>query len=253
MEISAEDRKQFMKACEKIVDKEHLREGIGTLQEKTVHAVLKQYLVPRNDCYEKKCGKYIADIFYDGEIIEIQTANFNVLRRKLDAFLPEYDVTIVYPIPATKWLYWIDNETGEISKKRKSRKKGNYFQAFRELYKIKSYLLNPNLHFRLLLIDMEEYRLLNGWSTDRKKGSERYDRIPIDIQGECMINEVKDFVQLIPKNLPNQFDSTDFKKASGLSLGTAQLALNVLFYVDAVKRVGKSGRKYLYESNGGEQ
>ena len=47
--------------------------------------------------------------------------------------------------------------------------------AFKELYKIRPFLKNENLRFRFALIDMEEYRLLNGWSKDKKKGSERYD------------------------------------------------------------------------------
>lgn len=45
------------------------------------------------------------------------------MRRKLDAFLKIYPVTIVYPIPHVKWLSWIDEESGEMSPKRKSPKK----------------------------------------------------------------------------------------------------------------------------------
>ncbi len=42
---------------------------------------------------------YIADIFTGEEIIEIQTGNFNKMRDKLNTFLPQYPVTIVYPVP----------------------------------------------------------------------------------------------------------------------------------------------------------
>ena len=44
---------------------------------------------------------YVADIYKDGEIIEIQTRQFNRMRGKLQAFLPLYPVTIVYPIPVS--------------------------------------------------------------------------------------------------------------------------------------------------------
>ena len=64
------------------------------------------------------------------------------LRRKLDTFLKYYPVTIVYPIVHTKYLYWIDEETGEISSKRKSPKTGTIYDAVPELYKIKMYLNN---------------------------------------------------------------------------------------------------------------
>ena len=40
MAVSEYDKMLFREACEKIVYKERERHGIGTLQEKTVHAVL---------------------------------------------------------------------------------------------------------------------------------------------------------------------------------------------------------------------
>ena len=112
LELTKEDREEFQKACKEILEKERLRLGIGTLQEKTVHAVLKRYLVPDESCHEIKCGRYVADILCEGEIMEIQTAGFNKLRGKLEEFLKSKEVTVIYPIPYTKWLIWIDKETG---------------------------------------------------------------------------------------------------------------------------------------------
>jgi hypothetical protein len=43
---------------------EQKRNGIGTLAEKTVHAVLKHYLVPKEQCHEIKCNGYVADIMH---------------------------------------------------------------------------------------------------------------------------------------------------------------------------------------------
>ena len=135
-----------------------MRQGIGTLSEKTVHAVMKNYYAPDTDMHEIPIENFVADIYTGQEIIEIQTRAFNKMRRKLDAFLPLYPVTIVYPIPHIKWLSWIDEETGETSPKRKSPKTGNPYMAFIELYKIRPYLSNPNLHLKLALLDMEEYQ-----------------------------------------------------------------------------------------------
>ena len=95
-----------------------MRQGIGTLSEKTVHAVMKNYYAPDTDMHEIPIENFVADIFTGQEIIEIQTRAFYKMRRKLDAFLPLYPVTIVYPIPHIKWLSWIDEETGETSPKR---------------------------------------------------------------------------------------------------------------------------------------
>lgn len=246
MKITTQDKEQFHRICEKVIHEERERLGIGTLSEKTVHAVLKNYLVPKPEYHEQKCEGYVADIFYEGEIIEIQTANFNTLRRKLDVFLPKYEVTICYPIPAIKWLYWIDEETGELTTKRKSTKKGSYYEVFKELYKIKTYLDHPHLHIRLLLMDVEEYRLLNGWSRDKKKGSTRYDRIPKDLVEDFQINTVADYQKLIPEILPEKFTSEDYGKATKLTLKRAQTALNVLTYLKVVEHIGKKGRCILY-------
>ncbi|MDD3205014.1 MAG: hypothetical protein PHS74_04660 [Lachnospiraceae bacterium] len=246
MEITKEDKQQFKQACDKIIAKERERFGIGTLSEKTVHAVLKNYLVPKAEYHEQKCEGYVADILYEGEIMEIQTAGFDKLRRKLDAFLPNYEVTIVYPIPATKWLYWIDEETGELSPKRKSNRKGSCYQVFPELYKIKMYLKNPHLHLRLLLMDMEEYRLLNGWNESKKKGASRFDRIPIALQDDILINSPAEYSLFLPEELPEEFTSADYKKVTKLTLGKAQTALNILTYLEIVERIGKSGHSILY-------
>lgn len=236
----------FQKACDKIVGIERERNGIGTLSEKTVHAVLKNFYEPDTSKHEIKIGNYVADIFKDEEIIEIQTRNFNTMRRKLDAFLALYPVTIVYPIAHQKWLYWIDKETGEITNKRKSPKTGNVYEAFFELYKIKNHLTHPNLHLCFPLIDVEEYRFLDGWSKNRKKGSSRCDRIPVALADEIYVDGPHEYCRLIPDELMSEFTSADYARAAHLSRSMAQTALNVLTYVEAVKRTGKRGNSYLY-------
>lgn len=245
------DQARFDNAIEKIVGKNRTRQGIGTLSEKTLHAVLKNYYAPDEDFQEIPIENYVADIYTGTEIIEVQTRAMNRMRKKLDAFLPLYPVTIVYPIPREKWLYWIDQETGELSNKRKSPKKGNVYQAFIELYKIRPYLSHPNLKLKLDLIDMEEYRLLNGWSQDKKKGSERYERIPTAFVEEICIDCVRDYMQLIPYDLPEQFTVKDFAKQCKIPAKLAGTILLILFDLKLVNRVGKKGNSYIYEVNEG--
>ena len=243
--MSNQDR--FEEAKNKIIGIDRQRLGIGTLSEKTVHAILKNYYEPDEDRQEIPIENYVADIYADGEIIEIQTRQFNKLRDKLKAFLPLYPVTIVYPIPREKWLIWIDEESGELSTKRKSPKKGNAYMIFSELYKIKMFLKDENLRIRPVLMDMEEYRLLNGWSRDKKKGSSRFDRIPTELVEEVEISCLQDYMQFVPYDLPEQFTTKDFAKAAHITTSLAQTTLNILFHVGVVERVGKQGHAYLYE------
>ncbi len=244
------DQARFEKAKEKVIGIDRQWLGIGTLSEKTVHAILKNYYEPDEDKQEIPIENYVADIYADGQIIEIQTRHFNKLRDKLQTFLALYPVTIVYPIPREKWLIWIDEETGELSKKRKSPAKGNPYVAFIELYKIKMFLKNPNLRMHLVLIDMEEYRLLNGWSKDKKKGSTRYDRIPTQLVEEVQINCLEDYMQFVPYELEEDFTTKDFAKAAHIPTRLAQTVLNILYHVGTVERVGKKGNAYLYKVAG---
>lgn len=242
-----QNQERFEQAKRKIIGIDRQRPGIGTLSEKTIHAILKNYYEPDEDKQEIPIENYVADIYKDGEIIEIQTRQFNKLRNKLETFLPLYPVTIVYPIPREKWLIWIDEESGELSNKRKSPAKGNPYVAFIELYKIKMYLKDPNLRLRLVLVDMEEYRLLNGWSRDKKKGSTRYDRIPTRLVEEVEINCIADYMQFVPYELEEEFTTKNFAKAAHIPVNLAQTVLNILYYVGTVERVGKKGNLYLYQ------
>lgn len=242
------DNNAFEAAKEKVIGVDRQRLGIGTLSEKTVHAILKNYYEPNEDKQEIPIENYVADIYADGEIIEIQTRQFDRIRNKLSVFLPFYPVTVVYPIPREKWVIWIDEESGELSKKRKSPAKGNPYLAFKELYKIKMFLKEPNLRFKLVFLDMEEYRLLNGWSGDRKKGSSRFDRIPTELVEEVDISCLEDYMQFVPYELPEEFTTKDFAKAAHIPLRLAQTALHILHYVGTVERVGKRGNSYLYRA-----
>lgn len=240
-------RERFRLACDKVLSSQGKRGGIGTLSEKTLHAVLKYYYEPRESNHEIRFGRYVTDIAGENGVIEIQTRQFNKLRNKLEFLLPQTQVTVVYPVAASKWIIWIDEQTGEMTKKRKSPKRGKPWEVFFELYKIKNFLTHTNFRLCIVLLDMEEYRSLNGWSEDKKKGSSRYDRIPVSLLEEITVHSPAEYEKLIPEGLEGAFTSKEFKKASGLSLAASQTALNVLYSTGAVTRIGKQGNRYVYE------
>ena len=57
------DQTAFDAARQKIIGKSHNDKGIGTLSEKTLHAVLKAYYEPDEDKHEVALDGYYADIF----------------------------------------------------------------------------------------------------------------------------------------------------------------------------------------------
>ena len=230
-----------------------LRGGIGTLGEKTLHAVLKHFYEPDPEAHEIRVGPYVADIVGEAGIIEIQTGNLQSLRKKLAAFLEAAQVTVVYPVTRRKCLLWVDPESGEASARRKSPREGNYPDAMFELYKILPLLAHPNLRLCLPLVDLEEYRLRDGWSADKKRGSHRYERIPLALAGQLDLRGPEDWCStetqaaFFPAGLPAPLTSKDYAKAARLSVSAAQTALRVLAQMGAVERQGKRGNLWLYE------
>lgn len=241
-----EDYEAFVNAKDKIIGKAHNNKGIGTLSEKTLHAVLKLYYEPDEDKHEVAMSGYYADIYNDKGIIEIQTRQLNKLRDKLSVFLQDYHVTVVYPLPFNKWLSWVNPDNGEVQGRRKSPRHFTEYDAFYELYKIKSYLKNPNLSINLVLMDMEEYKLLNGWNYDKKRGSTRYDRVPVGIRRIVKFDRIEDYMQLVPADLKEDFTVKDFAMAAGVSVEASRYTLNILNYLEIVKRTGRVKNGYVY-------
>ena len=61
--MTSEETARFTAAKERIIGKNRERNGIGTLSEKTVHAVLKNYYAPDETQHEIPVEGCVADIF----------------------------------------------------------------------------------------------------------------------------------------------------------------------------------------------
>ena len=220
---------------------------IGTLSEKTLHRVVKFYLEENDKFHEIKMGPYFLDIFKDDQIIEIQTKQFNKLIPKVKALINNYQVRIVFPTFHLKTINWINCDTNEVVSKRLSPKQGNIYQIIPELYRIKSLLSEENLKFSILLIDFDEYRFLNGWSKDKKRGSVCYDRIPKLLWDEINIEENRDYRKFLPFGLNDEFTSSDLSAVSKINMRTSQLTLNILNSIGIIYRIKKNGKQYVYK------
>lgn len=245
--ITLDMQRAFEHACDTVLNIPSADgKSIGEFAEKTVHAVLKNYYAPDTSWHEvKRCG-FVADIYTGSEIIEIQTRQFFRMKRKLDAFLIEDEVTIVFPVAHSKWLRWVNPESGEISKPRKSPRRGSKYSIFPELYSIKEYLENPRLHFKIVLMDIEEYKLLNGWSKDGKRGASRNDGIPTALIDEVSLHSPSDYRVFLPDGLPDSFTVKIFARAASISVRLAGISLNILHHLGLVSRIGKKGNAFIY-------
>ena len=69
------DQLRFLQAYQKTAYVNRERNGIGTLGEKTLHALLKNYLEPDETKQEIRLGTYYADIYNGKEIIGSRPAS----------------------------------------------------------------------------------------------------------------------------------------------------------------------------------
>ncbi len=243
--ISNEKRERFHNALMKVTS-DRQRPTIGTLSEKTIHAVIKLYTEPDEDRHEIPIGTHVADIYSDEMIYEIQTQNFKRLREKLDEFLPCYSVTIVHPIIRKKKIFWIDPDTGEMTiPKRSTPRKGSFESGVEEIYGIRDYIGNPHLKVRLILIDADEFRLKDGYGKDNKKYGKWIDKVPTDIIDEKEFERPEDYLQFLPDNIPEEFTVKD-AVACGMKSEYASLIIGFLFRINVIDKIGKRGRAYLY-------
>ena len=95
----------------------------------------------------------------------------------------------------------------------------------------------------------EEYNKVINTEGDKnkKKGSSRIERIPLEIQGDIYLHDISQYNQLLPKQLPKLFTSKDYKLFSKLSMKNSQVALHVLCYIGVINKVKKLGRNIQYE------
>ena len=224
----------------------HERFNIGTYTEKTLHLALKRYFEDSDDYHEVPTNGFIADIRRDDVITEIETHGFSGLIPKLSAYLPEYKVNLVYPLAAKKYVSWIDPDTREISSRRPSPKKENVYDGLFELVRILPHVKHENLNVVILLLEMDEYKLLDGWSYDRKRGAHRFERIPTDVFELIEFNTDADYVKYIPESCIENFTVKDFARGAKIDTGTARAVMKVMEARGVIEKSGKSGRSFIY-------
>ncbi len=235
------DQERFAALCREYMEWGSDFQGIGTLREKSLHAVLKKYYQPVESGREVRVGKYIADgVTRDGCILEVQTGKIAPIRKKLECFLERYQVILVHPVGHTRWLQTVDPESGVLSPKRKSPSKGSVWDGFRELASVPDLLCRPNLKLCMPLVNLEEMRIKHS----RRKS--RLERFPVGLVKEYWFGCPEDYIRLLPEALPARFTSLQLAQAEGISRETAQFVLYTLFHGGFLERDGKDGRSYLY-------
>lgn len=228
--------------------------GIGTMQEKRMHRILKCFIHPNEDYHEVgvQNSRFVSDVRIGNAIFEVQTGKFAPLRKKIGYYLTRTDctVTVVHPIPVVRWLTWINPADGSVSPRRKV-SHGKLADLLPELNSLAPYLGNPRLRFKVLLLEVEDFRLLNGRSEDRKKGATKYERLPLALLDEEDFADREDFRRLIPEDLPSPFTVKEFSRLTKLRGRDAYAAVRALAAVGLFAPAEPIGRAMAFSRVGG--
>lgn len=222
------------------------RAGIGTLSEKPIHAAIKYTVEPNDSYHEVRIGTFVADVVTEQGLVEVQTRNLFGMKKKLAAFLREGNVRLIHPIAEKKWICWVDEESGEVKNPTRSPKRGKPYDSFMELMYLRDYLQHPNLTLELWMLEVEEYRFLNGRGADKKNHATRYQQVPLDLKEIIVCKCATDYLSLLPE-LPAPFTRKELQKAAKRSECWAQRCIYTLEQLELVRRCGKEGNAILYE------
>lgn len=249
---------RFMRLLHEELSRERVRDGIGLLAEKRLHALLKRWVEEDSTRHEvkvtgrgEKPRRFVADILTAaGEIVEVQTGKLYPLRQKLAFYMEQthHPVTVLHPLFATKYISWLDRETGEIASRKKSPHHEGVLHGIAQLKPFIPYLGSPRFTLCLPLLEVDEYRLLDGWSHNKKRGSHRYEIIPMSLLDTCYFREKGDYAAAFPADarLEGAFTAKVFGKVTRLRGYALYNALAVFEGLGVIEKCGKEKRAALY-------
>ena len=243
------DKERFSEICRHVRDAEHIRDSIGTYSEKSVHLALKMFFEPDEQYREVPVGKFIADISNQTGIHEIQTSGFSPLKKKLEAYLSDYDVELIYPVAEKKKVYWLSPETGEVEKEYNSPRHVKPAEIFTELLYLGECLYSPRLSFTIVSLAVDEVCLLDGYGVNKKRRATKVDRIPTELLGIQHFPDARSMAELLPYSNGEKITAAMIRKYLSAPGRSGWAALKILEELDICRRIGKEGRKIIYEFN----
>jgi hypothetical protein len=219
--------------------------GIGLLNEKPLHASLKQWCARPGDRFEVAVDGFVIDIVRDNLLIEIQTGSFAAIKSKLTSLVRSHQVQLIYPIAQEKWIVRPANDDHGRVLRRKSPKRGRLEDLFWELVSIPHLLSNRNFSLEVLMIREEEARRFEGRRRWRRRGWALEARRLLEVVDRRLFREPADWRGLLPAGMES-FTSSDLATAMDTSRVLAQKMAYCLQKGKVVELIGKQGRAKLY-------
>ena len=223
--------------------------NIGTLNEKPLHASLKERYTHAGDQVEVSVDGFVIDIVQGDLLIEIQTGNFASIKSKLSKLTQARRVRLVYPIAYEKWILKLPQEKDGKATRRKSPKRGRVEELFWEMVSFPHLLAHPNFSIEVVLTKEEEVRQFSPNLNWRRKGWGIVERRLLGIVDQIHFEKPADWLSLLPDDI-EEFTTKDLVEKLGIRKQLAQKMAYCLRKADVIELVGKRGRSNLYRIAG---
>ena len=221
---------------------------IGTLNEKPLHAALKQWYAQPGDLFEVPTDGFVIDIVRGDLLIEIQTRSLSSIKRKLNKLAKSHQIMLVYPITQEKWIVKPATDGSDKASRRKSPKRGRWEDMFWELVGFGPVLSEQNISLEVLMIKEEEVRRYEENKHWRRHGWATEERRLIEVVDHRTFDKPTDYLSFIPDELES-FTAKELAEAIDVRPQLAQRMTYLLRKMHVIELVGRKGRAYLYEVN----
>ena len=216
-----------------------LPSGIGTYQEYSLHANLKDYYTNENGQTEVQLENYIIDVVNGNQLIEIQTKNFSQIHEKLLILLRlGYNVKLVHPIYEEKIFRTKDGDKESV---RKSPIRDNLLAIFNELVYIPELFLFENFSFEVVFAKIEIVR--------KKIKANKYrnlDKKLIEALRIMKFAKPEDFLFIIPYELQKRLTTKNFMASLGIKYPLASKIIYFLAKTNMLRIIEKEGNLKIY-------
>ncbi len=223
--------------------------GIGLLNEKPLHASLKQWYAQPGDRFEVAVDGFVIDIVRDDLLLEIQTGNFASIKSKLKTLVRSHQVRLIYPIAQEKWIVKLAKDDSSGVTRRKSPKRGRMEDLFWEMVSFPQLLSNRNFSLEVLMIREEEARRYEAKRKWRRRGWVIEERRLLEVVDQRLFEEPADWLAFLPEGLKS-FTARDLAEAIDIRRALAQKMAYSLRKGGVIELIGRRGRANLYRVAG---
>jgi hypothetical protein len=220
--------------------------SVGTLNEGPLHASLKAHYAQPGDQLEAVVDGYIVDILRGDRIIEVQTANFAQIARKMRRLVANHRVRLVYPVPRDLWIVKLPQADGGVMTRRKSPKRRDVFDVFRQLVSFPELIAHENFQLDVVLTEEEAVWRHEPGKRWRRRGWVTVERRLLSVYETLTLQTTDDYCCLIPNGVPGEFLTSDLATALRCPRRLAQQVAYCLRKAGVIESVGSHRNAVVY-------